>query len=347
LGSISIALYALLRLVQTFKISSIYRLLTGVTLGLALSCFYWLPVLRELKWKFPSGTGQGPWFDYRYNFVFQWAPSDMSNFFLPFLTLATFAMALPATVLFVTKDKRTIAAGAVGILGFLMSTSLSKPVWDRSAVLQETQFPWRWMTISSACIALLVVVSLPALSSMWRSRLRPLCIASVGLLLIALSFTALQVMRGALLFDRTEFNHRVESLRGSNTNQDFLPVWANGQVKEMKSEIEGPGRAVTVMEWSAERKVFSIEPGREADVRLKTYFYPYWLAFANGQRLVTAPATDGALMVRVPSEKSIITVTFTEPKSTYVAALVSILGLALIVLLLVLPTRVNNLFLKS
>ena len=336
LGSVSVAIYAVIRLVQSFKLSVVYRLAAGAALGVALSCFYWFPVMRELKWKSPSGIDQGAWFDYRNNFLFHSSPSVMSDFLLPLLALATITMAAPSIILLFKKDRRAVAPAVIALLGFLMSTVVSKPIWDRSPILQETQFPWRWMTITSASISLLTALGLAEMYSMWRLRLRALSIAFTGLVLFALSFTIFQLMRGAILSDRAEFNQKVEWLKGSKTNQDFLPVWAKGQVRRMNSEIEAPNRAVTVLEWSPERKIFSLEAGQATDVRLKTYYYPHWLASANATHLVTTPADDGALLVRVPSEKTTIELKFTEPLSSYIAGSVSVVALLMIVSLLVL-----------
>jgi uncharacterized membrane protein len=332
LGSISIALYALIRIVQSFNIASVYRIVAGGLLAVALSCFYWLPVLRELGWKSPSGIDQGVQFDYRGNFVFGPSLND-TNVFLPLLALATIAMAMPATILLFRKDRRAIAPVVIAVLGFFLSTPVSRPIWDRLPILQETQFPWRWQTTTSAFVALLAALGFSKMHSMWRSRFRPICLALTGLVLIALSFTIFQLMRGANLSNWVSFNQTVELLKGSKTNPDFLPIWAKGQLHKMNSEVESPLRAVSVLEWVPERKVFSIEAGQETDVRLKTYYYPYWVAVANTQRLVTMPADDGALMVRVPDEKATISVTFTEPLSSYIAGSVSTLALLVIVLL--------------
>jgi hypothetical protein len=178
--------------------------------------------------------------------------------------------------------------------------------------------------------------------SIWRGRRRALSIAFTGLVLFALTFTIFQLMRGAILSDRLSFNQGVELLRGSHTNQDFLPRWVKGHARKMDAEVEVANRAVEVLEWSAERKVFSVEPGQGTDVRLKTYYYPYWLAFANNQKLTTVRADDGALMVRVPAEKTTVEVRFTEPMSSYIAGSVSVVTLLMIVLLLVLPRRSFN-----
>lgn len=337
LGSIALAIYALIRL----KANSIYRLVIGVSLGVAMSAFYWLPVLREMKWKYPSGVGQGPWFDYRNNFLFSSSPSDMSNFLLPMLATTTLALAVPSLIFLFKKDSRALAPIVIAVLGFLLSTTISKPLWDRLPLLQETQFPWRWMTISSACLCLLVAISFSQMDSLWRSRLRAVAIIFIGSVLITVSFTIFQLMRGAILLDRATFNQKVETLKGSPTNQDFLPVWARGQLHTMNTEVEAPGRAVTVLEWSAERKVFSIAEGAETkatNARLKVFYYPYWRASANSQRLATTPADDGALLVSVPHEQATIIVEFTEPRTTYIAGAFSILALLAMISLLVLPS---------
>lgn len=335
LGSIAVGVYTLIRFVESFELRVLYRHVIGTLLGVALSCFYWLPVLRELKWKAPSGIAQGAWFDYRNNFLFKPSPSVMSDFLLPLLTLATLTMAVPAVVLLFKRNRKTVAPAIIAVLGFFMSTALSKPIWDRLPILQETQFPWRWMTISSACISLLVALSLSEMYAMWRGRLRPLSIAFTGLVLFALTFTIFQLMRGAILSDRSSFNQKVAWLKGSNTNQDFLPVWVKGKPREMESEVEAANRVVTILDWSAERKVFSIEQGQPTEVRLKTYYYPYWQASANANPLVTLPADDGALMIEVPSAKATIEVTFKEPWTSYIAVTVSIFALLMIVSLLV------------
>jgi hypothetical protein len=257
----------------------------------------------------------------------------MSNFLLPLLTTATIVLALPAIVLIFKRRTDAIAPAVVALVSFLMSTPVSKPLWDVSKTLQETQFPWRWMTITSACVSLLITITLPELVSMGRTRLRPLAIALIGLVAISTSFTIFQLIRGALLIKHDDFNARVESLRGSTTNPDFLPLWVREAPQPMNALVESEGREVTVNDWSAEHKVFTITPGTQTNARLKLYYYPYWVATANGTRLTTDPAPDGALLVSVPREQTTVDVKFTEPSSTYAAAAVSIIALVAIALI--------------
>ncbi|HSE33658.1 MAG TPA: 6-pyruvoyl-tetrahydropterin synthase-related protein [Pyrinomonadaceae bacterium] len=335
IGSIALALYTLIRLSQSFSVKAACRLVGGVLLAAAVSCFYWAPVAQELKWKYPSGVGQGAWFDYRNNFLFVNSPSVMSNFLLPLLVAATFAMAIPAVILVLRKDRLALAPAVVGAFAFFMSLPASKVIWDQLPLLQETQFPWRWMTVSSACLALLVTMSLSELVLRAYSAWRPVVLVLVGSLLIAHTFTITQLIRGAPVFHRAAFNERVNSQKDAKTNRDFLPIWASDQPRKMGAAVEALNRTVTIVDWSAERKVFSISEGAAEEVRLRTFYYPYWQGFASGSKLNTRPDDEGILLVTIPSAKTTVEVKFVEPWTTYVSAYISLLALASILLTLI------------
>jgi hypothetical protein len=163
--------------------------------------------------------------------------------------------------------------------------------------------------------------------------LRPLSLALFGITVIALSFTILQVIRGARFQNQSTFDQMVSSLQGSETNKDFLPVWVSDNPRIMDQPVEASGRDVHVTEWSMKQREFKIEAGDLTEVRLRTFYYPYWKATAEGKQLTTRPANDGALLVSIPPTATTVKVDFVEPTSTYIAGAFSILGLLAIALL--------------
>jgi hypothetical protein len=241
-------------------------------------------------------------------------------------------MAVPAVVLIVRRNRRTLAPAVVALVTFLMATSLSKPIWDALPALQESQFPWRWLTITSAALSILVTLSLPELVNIGRTRLRPLSFAVFGVTAIALSFTIFQVIRGALFKNRSTFNQMVISLQGSETNKDFLPIWVSDKRRIMDQPVEASGRDVHVVEWSMRRREFKIEAGAITEARLRILYYPYWRATAEGKPLATTPANDGALLVSIPPTASTVKVEFVEPTTTYIAGALTVLGFLAIAL---------------
>jgi hypothetical protein len=286
-----------------------------------------------LKWKSPSGSGQARWFDYKENFIFHASPNEMGDYWIPIITTATLLLALPALILLVRGIRKALAPAVVALITFLLATTISKPLWDAFPALQETQFPWRWLTITSACLAALVAISLPELVLMGRTRLRPLSLLLFGIPVIVVSFTILQVIRPAKFQNRSTFDQMVLSLSGSETNKDFLPVWVSGKPRAMAEPVEAPARLVHVTEWSAKRREFTIAAGDLTEARLRIFYYPYWKATADGNELITKPADDGALLVSIPPNASTVKVEFVEPKSSYVAGILSALGLLAIALL--------------
>ncbi|HEV2827506.1 MAG TPA: 6-pyruvoyl-tetrahydropterin synthase-related protein [Pyrinomonadaceae bacterium] len=332
LGSLAVSIYALIRLIQSFSRRSLYQLTAGALSGLALSCCYWLPMLLELDWKRPGGSGQDKWFDYKNNFIFHPSPNEMGDYWLPLISAATFLIAAPAVVLIVRRNRQALAPAVVALMTFLMATSLSKPLWDALPALQETQFPWRWLTITSAALSILVTISLPSLVHIGGTRLRPLSFALLGATVIGLSFTVFQVIRGARFQNQSTFNQMVLSLQGSETNKDFLPVWVSSKPRIMDQPVEVPGRDVQVVEWSGRLREFKIEAGALTEARLRTFYYPYWKATAEGKPLATRPADDGALLVSIPPAATTVKVHFVEPTSAYVAGALSVLGLLAIAL---------------
>src|SRR5258706_2892694 len=140
-----------------------------------------------------------------------------------------------------------------------MAPSLSNPIGDALPPLQETQFPWRWLTITTACLSILVAISLPVLAQMWHTRLRALSLALCGITVIALSFTILQVIRGARFQKQSTFDEMIAALQGSETNKDFLPVWVPDKPQTMDQPVEASGRDLHVTEWSAKQREFKIE----------------------------------------------------------------------------------------
>ena len=327
LGSVAVSVYALVRLAQSFSRRSLYQLIAAAISGLALSSFYLMPMLIELKWKSPSGAGLASWFDYKNNFIFQPSPNEMGDYWIPKITIVTLLMAVPAVVLFVKRKAQALAPGVVAILTFLMATPLSKPIWDAVPALQETQFPWRMLTITSACLSILVAISVPELVRMWTTRLRPLSLALFGITAVALSFTILQIIRPALFRNHAAFDQMVTSLPGSESNEGLLPVWVSGKPRTMAQPVEASGRDIQVTEWSEKHRTFQLGAGALTEARLRTFYYPYWKATADEKQLATRPANDGALLVSVPPTATIVNVEFVESRTTYIAGAISIFGL--------------------
>src|SRR5712691_10183624 len=104
IGSIALAVYALLRLDRKTRSTTL--------LSLAASAGYWTTMLIELKWIRADNANPEPGLDYRYNFVLStFSPDSVNVWWMNILLLSTVAMFWPALVL-VTRAARERYKGA-------------------------------------------------------------------------------------------------------------------------------------------------------------------------------------------------------------------------------------------
>jgi hypothetical protein len=338
IGSLSVLLYAIFLLRRQGLWSSLIRLAAGVGLGLAASAFFWTTMLAELPWIKGNSANQNIYYDYRANFLF--SPAALTNrntWYANVLAFAVLGMLLPAVILMTKKrgSRATKAAVVLTLVSFLMATELSRPLWLLIPKLREVQFPWRWLAITSLTGSVLLAASLPKWKSVWRRGFRPLHLIPALGVVLSLCFIATQVVWDSDYLPREQFDSLLTSIRGSASFKDWMPVWASEgrQPYLIKDRVKSESRPVTINSWEPEHRVFSIAAGAQGEARVQTFYYPLWTASAGDQLLATRPAEDGALLVAVPPDSTVVTLSFREPPRVQKVRVVSLAGWLIIMAL--------------
>jgi hypothetical protein len=226
------------------------------------------------------------------------------------------------------------------VFSFLMTTALSWPLWAVIPKLGSIEFPWRWLAVTSSAGAVAAAASIPFWMEKARTGSRPLAILAMGSVTIALAFTLAHPIRGAVYLARPQFDSMLALLPGSSSLPDVLPVWSTAEPREMSTEVEAAGRAVKVDAWQKERRAFRVEAGDAGEARVRALYYPHWVATAaGGVNLPTRPATDGALLVSLPTEAVSVDLEFREPPRSRLATVISLVGWLLIGTLFVFSWR--------
>jgi hypothetical protein len=339
IGSIALAIYALVRIERKSFFSTMTRLALGVTLGLAASSFFWTSMLAELSWIKGNTAGPNPYYDYRLNFLF--SPSALTNrntWYANVLALVMIGFFLPGLIFIrrsVKQDnsKRALTAALLLFLvTFLMATSLSKPVWAIVPKLSEVQFPWRWLSITSLMGALLFAAGIPKWQKQFRERVRPRDLA-VGLAFaLSLVFTGSQIIQDCEYISRAKFAPMVQEVRGAVSFKDWLPASARdfNNVGKMPARVDAGTRPVTVTSWEPERRTFHLGAGSENTLQVRTYFYPRWMAQADGRQLPVTANADGLLLISAPPQATDIQLVFGQPKRVRLFEVVTVASWMLI-----------------
>jgi hypothetical protein len=210
-----------------------------------------------------------------------------------------------------------------------MALPLSKPVWHLLWPLQQTQFPWRWLALLSMGLAVLTVAGLHLLDLSDRTAARLKRLAILGAMSASVVFTLAHVVREAKPLPRHDFENTLAEVPGTASVNYWFPIWASSHAKAMGA-VDAGSRDVIVESWNPEHRRFSIAAGAPAEARVKTFYYPHWIAKSGDQILTTRPDKDGALLVSVPPNAVTIDLAFTEPRRSRVSAVASLAGFVFI-----------------
>ena len=343
-GSLTLAFYTLLRIEKGQWLGTVRRLAVAGILGLAASACYWTTVVAELNWIRADNIKPDPSVDFRHNFVFStFSPDNLNVWWMNILVFASIAMFWPCVMIFRRSSQDGIKSAMLRPVVFLtlfslfMATPLSRPLWTILTPLQQVQFPWRWLTITSLAAPLALASVIPVWIPMLRDKRRPLLLFALGTIMISVAFSALHTVREAKFLDSTQFQTTLNEIPGSTAVSQWWPVWVKEPWKEMNSQVDAGPRNVLVKSWMPERRSFQVAAGATNEVRVRTFFYPHWAASADNKDLKVRPDNDGALLVAVPGTETLVNLEFREPPRAYWAAAITALGWLIIGFLVVAP----------
>jgi hypothetical protein len=269
--------------------------------------------------------------DYRLNFLLStFSPDNMNVWWMNILALMTLLLSAPIVLLLtrrVWSDRRHLKPLVVfTAFTVFMTLPLSRPIWDMLSVLQQTQFPWRWLALISMCMALLTAAAMPLLEQSERTIARVRRVLILGAMSIAIVFTVSHVVREAKFLPRNEFENTLSAVRGTPSVNYWFPIWAKSSARRMADEVEADGRRVVVQSWSPERRHFQIPAGAATEARVRTFYYPHWTARSGGTLLSTRADNDGALLISLPADTTSVELSFNEPRRSRMSSWASLAG---------------------
>jgi 6-pyruvoyl-tetrahydropterin synthase related domain len=335
IGSFAVCVYALFLLHRPQLLTTILKLGLGIATGLAASAFFWTTVLAELSWIKGNSASPNIYYDYRSNFLFSTAAlTNRNTWYANLLALAVLGLLLPAVILLKRKaaasvSRSTLRATAIlTAVSFLMATALSRPLWAVLPKLREVQFPWRWLAITSLGGSILLAASIPKWKERWRNDFRPLHLVPALGVVLSVLFVITQVVWDSEFLSRQRFDSLLTDMRGSPSFKDWMPIWASDGVQpySMKDRVDANSRTVTINDWLPQQRVFKIDNGPPVEARIRTFYYPLWSASTGERLLTTKPAPDGALLIAIPPDATVVTLKFIEPPRIQKARVLTSIG---------------------
>ena len=360
IGSMVLLVYVLVRVDGPDRIRKLAKLAVGAALGLSLSAVYWVTMVAEVGWIGINQIQRDASVDYRVNFLFStFSPENLNVWWMNILALMTVLLFMPGLWLLFNRgvtteghtDKKAVR-GVIALTGFalFMAVPLSRPIWNLFRPLQETQFPWRWLILVSMGGSILAAAGIGRLFGVRRLGATLLSItpdrgqsgakaphskgapklAVLGAMTISIVFTLSHVVREAQYLPPQKFENMLTSVRGTPSVNYWFPIWARADVRKMSTEVEAGDRAVTVTSWQTEQRRFSVTAGPGTEARVRTFYYPHWIAKTETGVLATRPDSDGALLISLPQHATSVELDFQEPRRNKFSTISSLSGLIII-----------------
>jgi hypothetical protein len=345
IGSMALVLYALVRVEAGRRLQTLAKLAVGTMLGLCASSVYWVTIVSEIRWIAVNSVDHDASVDYRSNFILStFSPDYLNVWWMNILFLLTLLLAAPITFLLrrgAWRDRRELRPVAtVTAFAVFMALPLSRPIWNQLSLLQETQFPWRWLAIISMGLAVLTAVALAVMNSSNTTGVRVKRLVIFGAMAISVAFSLSHIVREAQFLSTHAFENTLAEVRGTPSVNYWFPIWVSSTPKPMMAQVETAGRAVSVESWAPEFRRFSVAAGGASEARIKTFYYPHWTAQSGQHALATRPDNDGTLLISLPPDAVSVDLVFKEPRSSRVSSMASLAGFMLIgVLAMPLPWR--------
>ena len=225
-------------------------------------------------------------------------------------------------------------------LSLFMATSLSSPIWNNIEFLQKLQFPWRWLSVAMVMCSFLFGSFIECLKTNKASFSRSMSYLILAVSLPIAIFILTQIIIPMAAVSPAEFDRQVNGLGSTVGCKCWWPVWAEPKQLRSTAKVSADGRNIEAVRSSGTETSFTAESGEPENVRIATFYYPYWTAEVNGSMAEVFSSEEGTILIPIPSERSDVRLFFKEPLFLRAAGYVSItIWLLLIITFLAITKR--------
>lgn len=310
-----------------------------VGLGFSLSAFFWAPALFEGKYTLRNIVTAGA---YKDRFV---SPTSLlyghwnyggSGLFTQQLGIIHWIAILlaPIYILFKKKDKNSLLALGLlvySLIAIFLMLEQSSFVWTKIMLLQNFQFPWRFLAVP--------VFTTPVLGSLFVFIInRKIKLSLIFLLLISILFLSRNYWYAQGYLRKPE-SFFTGIYNGTTDTGESAPIWSvRFMEKKPKEHIEVISGEAFVKEISRKSTVhvYEIDAAEKSRIVENTLYFPGWSVDVDKRAVdieFQDPLHRGLMTFFVNKGKHNVEIKFGETKLRFFADMISTVALGVIILL--------------
>lgn len=309
----------------------LFNFIVLVLLGFGLSAFFWIPGLLEAKYTLRNIVTSGEYLrrfvDFRALIYGPWSYGGSGQFTIQLGVFQwIFLILSPFVLLFSWKKNKRERMLSLSLLVFtalaiFIMLPQSNFIWKRFIILQNFQFPWRFIAITVFSTSVLAAL-------MFDKIVVSLQKAAVLVIVIAILFLSKDYWRAS------EYVYKPESfftdIYNSTTDTgESAPVWSvRFMEKRPKSHVEIIGGDAVVKELirTSTRHSYEIIAFNNAQLRENTVYFPGWKVFVDQKPTVVefqSQKNRGVMTFFVPEGRHLVDVLFAETRLRLISDLIS------------------------
>jgi hypothetical protein len=312
-----------------------WHILLAMGYGFLLSAFFWAPAffegkytLRDIVTKDPFGDRFVSWSRFIYS-PWNYLGGNEFSKSLGVAQLVTLIL-LPWVYRHMSRAVRglTVVVAALLLGSLFIMTTPSESIWNHVSIMQKFQFPWRFLSVSVAAIAVLDAIILSALPE----RLRKAGIWAVIAVAVLSSFG----MARAKTYSEKPQSYYTGVYRSTTDTGESSPIWsvrfmehtatASMEVIDGDATISESGR-------TSVRHEYLVDASKDTSVVENTLYFPGWEVFVDSAPVhleFQNPEYRGLMTFTVPAGRHSVTAVFRETRLRRIADYVSIASFVLL-----------------
>ncbi|HEY3627332.1 MAG TPA: hypothetical protein VGL00_13645 [Terracidiphilus sp.] len=354
----------------------ILRAAVAAVLGLGLSAFFWIPAAWEQHWVAIRQAVDDPGLLIENSWLFARHPDPRLELhdveLLRVSMIAVTMVAVAITGACVSWWRRTLPAdrrwwmplALIPVAVFFLQLPASDFLWNALPKMRFLQFPWRWLVVLEAPMAIFFAAALWTGGRIWRTFVTALCCAA---------FATATLFSVVSLFQVCDQDDEVNGILrdyhaglGVQGTDEYAPPGADNSLVPtglpLACLVSDPGKKLgagdpdMTPEWSSDQgscdAVYAQADGFPLHVRLnaatshagylvlRLRTYPAWRVRVNGQPVHAMPAReDGLMAVPVPQGQLNLAVDWITTRDVLIGRIVSAVALALTIPIVLLDLR--------
>lgn len=280
---------------------------------------------------------EDPWIDYRFHFLFtpiqtfegelQRRIYETATYFYDLMLLYPLILVLACTIPFFIWERRgknnMKSIWLILGLSVFLAIPFSRFVWNALPLLQEVQFPWRWLAIVCIVVPVIAASRINFLIGWFQDKKRPFALIIAGSILAVIAFSFGQIIRQAPLIEKENMDGYIQN-KGKEIGFTFWwTIWARKEAFETKEKVSVGSRTVEIQNWTALDRKFEIGEGSENWARVATFYHPNWKATVNDAPVEIKPDENGAILIPISLQPAKVELIFQEKISVQIGRWIS------------------------